>query len=473
MNLLVKKFWPPVLIILASILAISCEDPGKIGLIINEDNGVLKTAFRDILLPSNVVQFNPRKTSESLTLKAGQYLNDDFGVVYAKCYTSMSPSIFVQPSSNSEFAGFDMTIGYSSFVGSVPLNFEMQTIAVHQLSDEYDIDRTYLRTDELALGTKLADWTFAPRTDDSLQVDSTYIVPLDDAIGRDLFDKLKQGDPIFDDETLFNQYFKGVGFVSSANGRNIFELDRTRLKFTIKYNEFNSDGNPIERSYDLLLGSHSFYNITSDPSGTALSGISADNSDFYPTDDYRYIQYGTMIALRIDLQPFFELSDTIEYMIINKAEIIIEQVEEGKEYDNPPDILQVYFTDESNDWPVIDDVGRWDSTRIGSNYITLQDESLAVPPGFYGVTQDSPFNPDSLNYKINMSYFFQNLYSGNFYSSSEPFLEGNGQIFVFGESDVLYPSRSKSHTETTGLVVHKDNIKLRIHYSYPRIQQTE
>ena len=180
-----------------------------------------------------------------------------------------------------------------------------------------------------------------------------------------------------------------------------------------------------------------------------------------------------MLAIKVDLSPFSELTDTIEYMVINKAEIIMSEIETPTEYYEPPDDLLCYFTDDTGEWPIIDLIGRVDSSRIGENFVALQDQSLSVAPGFYGVPQKTDFLTDSLYYNINMSNFLQNLYSGNYNSVSEPFVEEHGLLYIFTETSVLFPTISVAHTETTGFRVHKNNVKLRIYYSYPRIQQTE
>ena len=95
MNLLVKKLWLPAITLLVVITVISCEDPGRIGLIINSENGLLRTGYREIILPSSVVQFDPRKTIGSASYKAGKFSSNDFGEVEYRYYTQLNPSIVI------------------------------------------------------------------------------------------------------------------------------------------------------------------------------------------------------------------------------------------------------------------------------------------------------------------------------------------------------------------------------------------
>lgn len=468
MNLLVKKLWQPIAIILAAIVVISCEDPGRIGLIIDEDNAILKTAFHDVALTANVVQFNPRKTSETANLQVGNYDSPYFGKITTKCYMQLSPGLFVDPAANAEYLRAEMTIGFTEITGPAPIDFLEQGIAIYQLAEPIDSTVTYTRIDERTLGPLMAEWDFAPLYDDTLRTDSTYILAVNDAVGADIFTKMKEDPSIFEDEADFNAYFNGIGFVGKSNSSHIFDLERPRIKITIYYNEFNSEGNPVERDYSINISSNGFYHITSDVAGTALGGIVADNSDYTPTDDNIYLQFGTLMAIRTDIQPFYDITDTIENLVLNKAEIVIGKVKPGTEYDRPPNILHVYFTDDINTWPITD---QSDSATAGSNFITLQEQrgDQFVPPGIYGFTQNNFYDPDSLTYNIEMSYFFQNLYSGEYASS----LEEEGQLLIFGESDAVFPNRSDSHSEVSSLVVNKDSIRLRLYYSYPNIQQTE
>jgi hypothetical protein len=470
MNLLVKKFGPLAVILLSALIAISCEDPGRIGLIVNANNGVISTHYQDFVLPTTMVQFDPRKTSESNSIQSGQYTNADFGVVTSIAYSQLDLSIVIEPEPTSIYTSFEVEISFSSFIGETPLNGIEQGISIYQLAEEIDSTYDYSRVEQLALNpTPLGSWEFAPMINDTLNLDSIYNVTLDNVVGDDLFQKLKQGDPIFDNDAAFNAYFKGIALVPTLNNKDIFQINPARLVFKLNYNEFNSDGTPIARSYEIHVGNAGFYHLDSDKTGTPISGINPDNNKFTPTDDYRYLQYGTLMSIRGDLQPFFDMIDTLEgkHMIINKAELYIGQVKQYGEDLLPPSVLQVYFTDESNEWPIVDDIGRYDTTQIGSDFIMLQNEESLAPPGVYSIPLSTFYNTQNFNYSVSMSAFLQNLYSGNFHSDTEPFLEEKGQIYIFGETSVLTPQKTTSHIFTTPMAVHMDSIRLRIHYTVP------
>jgi hypothetical protein len=466
MNLLVKKFGPLAVILLCALVAISCEDPGKIGLIVNSDNGVISTHYHEMVMPASMVQFDPRKTSESRSIQAGKYTNPDFGVVTSITNTQLSLNIIISPQETAQFKSFEVDMSFFSLMGDDPINNVNQTISIYQLAEEIDTTKTYTRVDVLnRQPTPLGDWAFAPKLNDTLQTDSIYTIPLDNAVGQDLFDKLLEGSDIFDSEGAFNAYFKGIALVPTLSNSNIFQIEANKIIFRINYNEFNSDGTPIDRSYEMGIANNGFYHLESDKTGTPISGIAPDNSTFTPTDDYVYLQYGTLMAIKVDLTPFYALSDTLDNMVINKAELSIGEVKQYPGLLEPPAFLEVYFTDESNIWPAIDNIGRYDTTQVGTRFIMLQDESalIPIPPGLYIAPLSTAYEENK--YKVQMSVYFQNLYSEKFHSVTEPFLEEKAQIFIFGETSVINPQKSLTHATAIPMAVHKDSIRLSIHYT--------
>jgi hypothetical protein len=399
--------------------------------------------------------------------------------VTTKTYTQIGLPTVDPPAEAAVYASFEMSISFTTLNGSPPFNNEVQTIDVYQLAQEIDTTYDYNRLDELAINPiPLGSWDVIPMIDDTLRTDSVYVIPLDDVVGQDLFEKFKAGDPVFADNGAFTAYFKGLAFVPGGNNVDIFQIDNNDFKLTINYTEKNTDGIDIDRSYDQRIRTFGFYHLDADITGTPFSGISPNNMDFDPIDGYRYLQYGTLMAIRADLSPAYLLMDTLENMIINKAELSLslDPLKQYGEYLAPPPFLEVYFTDESApgsqiwDWPIVDDIGRHDSTQVGVNFVMLQDEEVSTPPpppGVYSVPFLSYLDTEANRYGINLSWFLQNQYSGGFTDDSEPYIEEKGQIFIFGESNVLLPQRTNSHVLATPLTVHQDSIRLRIHYTIP------
>ncbi len=449
----------------------SCEDPGDIGLLVDADNGVVKPYYVDVTLPTSVVQFNPRSSKFTRTIQVGMFNNPDFGTIVSKTFVEFSFGTVLEVSDSAEFKSLDLNISFTSFIGDTPLNDEVQQVKIYQLAQGIDKEVDYTRLDELPLqNTPLGEWNFTPKVNDTIQFDSTYIVTLNEDIGLDLFKKLQAGDPIFDSNDAFNNYFKGIALVPGGNNRAIFYFDPPGATLRLNYVEFNSDGEPIDRYLEFNVGGGSFYHISADYSGTALAGIQPDNTDYYPTDDYRYLQFGTLVAIRADLTPYYLLLDTLDAVVINRADIYIGGIINYNDDTQPPEYLQIYFTDETNNWPIIDDIGRIDTSQVGRDFVMLQDENDFPVPGIYSRPQRAYYDVDNNNYQFSLSWFLQNIRAGNFHDPSQPFLEEKGQIFIFGQSSVIVPQRSPAQSTVSPLRFPKDSIRFRIYYTIPNTE---
>ena len=200
-----------------------------------------------------------------------------------------------------------------------------------------------------------------------------------------------------------------------------------------------------------------------------MAGMSPDNTDFDPGDGLLYSQLGVLTALKIDFNAFYEITDTLDNMLINKAEIAIGDLEPMDDFKPPPAIMQVFFTDVNNRWPI--------KTKDGTAFIQLQEEiynGAALPPGFYGVPANIEVEKDTAitqtaRYSIPMSLFLQNLYAGNFNSADTP-LEQEATVYFYPATDVISPQELPSYKFSNQYIVNKDSIKLKMYYTVPNTQ---
>ena len=463
MSLLVKKFGRAVSMMLLAILIFSCEDPGNIGLNLDGTNGVVETIYHEAVLPSSVVQFDPRSTLRSPSIQVGKYTDANFGVTSAKSFSRLNlTSLIPDMDESAEFDEFVMEVGFQALYGATPGDGDQVNLYLHQLTEELDTAGTYTRLSELPYNpTPLGTWTFEPSILDTLQTDSVYVIPLDPAIGLDLFNKLKAADPIFEDNANFNAFFKGVAWIGDPTNQSIYYLNTSTFRIKIKYKEVNSSGEDVERSYDLNSSGYRFFNLDADRAGTPLDGISADNSDFFTSDNFQYAQLGNLVALKIDFSTFYDITDTLENLVINSAEIQIGTLETYDENKAPPPIMQVFFTDVNNTWPI--------KTADGAEFVQLQQEG--VPAGAYGFEEDISLRIDEetegiASYNIPLSSFLQQLHSGRFDDEDTP-LEPETTIYLYPETDVLFPEQLFSISGSQQYIVHKDSIRLKIHYTIP------
>ncbi|MCB0496237.1 MAG: DUF4270 family protein [Cyclobacteriaceae bacterium] len=465
MNLLVKKL-SVAAVLLLPLFFVSCEDPGKIGLNVDPKNGVILTKYQEFVLPSAEVQFNPRTTINSSSLQAGSYTDPDFGIVSSKSFVwlgvqSTTPSL----SGTAAYDSLELSVRFLGVYGSEVMNEEIETIDLYQLAEGMEPGYEYTRVDERPLGNKIGTLDFYLQREDTLQNDSTFTFKLSDSFGQELFDKLKANDGTYEDDTTFNAAIKGLALTSSGANDKIVFLTPSTFSVKMYYHELNVDNEPVQRTYSFTLGDFRFYNIDSDLNGTPLAGIQDNNQDFNPSSDYRYMQGGTMIALKVDYSDFFEFAaaDSNKNMVIQKAKLKIGSIEENISGSDAPSSLKGFFTDDANQWPITTEY----TTSVDTADVFVQLQGDLTPPGIYINSQNILFGVvDTTAYEAEMTTLMQNLYAGEYDSEETPY-ERKGKLFLFPPSDPSYPQSSISYTSTTHFKVHKDSIKLEIYYTVP------
>jgi len=472
MNLLVKKFKEAIVVLLLLSFFVSCEDPGRIGLDVDPKNSVILTRYKEFVLPSTQVQFNPRSTSNSSSLQAGTYTDQDFGVVLSKSYLWLG----VQPStpvlnSNAAYVNTTLSIQFSSYYGSEAENGEVESFDIYQLADNLNATSTYTRIDDISLGAQIGTVDMLIQEMDTVRIDSVFTIDISDSFGQLLFDKLKANDPIYDNDTAFNEFINGVAIIAKTGNNKVLQFNSATFNMKLNYTEENSAGNILDRSYSLNLGAKRFYHLSSDLSATSLSGILPDNNNFMPSDNYRYMQAGTLIALKVNYDSiinFFEdeqNSDSINSIIIQRAWLSVGDVPANGPGASLPFSLIAYFTDDANTWPALAEIGSDSTSRMTVLQNEFINQTVPVFPGFYGAPQDILLGlVDTLAYEATMSNFLQNLILGRYNTSATP-LESQGKLLLYPITSVTVPQSAPSHTQTNFFKVHKDSIRVKIYYS--------
>lgn len=465
MNLLVKK-QRVLAILLASLFFVSCEDPGKLGLNINPDAGALTAKYKEFVLPTTMVQFNPRSTTNANSIQAGTYTTPDLGTVTTKSYfwlgvAQTTPTL----STSAKYKDAKITIQFFSTYGAPVTNDEVQSFDLYQLSQPLETGVAYTREDELATGDLLGSFDLNLQENDTLTTDSIFTFDLTDEFGQLIYDKLQKEPALFENDTVFNTYFNGVVLQPKVNNNKIVYFTVNTLKLSVNYTEVNSAGEVVDRTYSFDLGNTNFLSIKNDVTGTPLQGIMPDNSDFTPTNDYRYLQAGTMLALKLNYDSLFTLPDTA---IVQEAFIKIGNLTLNKPGSGYPLSLIGYFTDDQNTWPA----EATSSTSEDLVYATLQNDLTATgsqtsPPGYYGNTLNITLGQtDTLKFEVPISNFSQRIITGGFNTEETP-LEQGGRLILYAPTSTTDPQTAPAVTQTNFFKVHKDSIKLQVYYSVP------
>jgi hypothetical protein len=348
------------LIFLALLSFFSCEDPSELGLDLDPNKNKIGVHYKEISLPSSIiftdsiVAYDNRlpEIPYRQRLLVGTYQDTDFGKVTATSYAQLRISGSVIPE-NAEYDSivFHFKPNYR-YGGDLASGF---TFSLHEiLGNENDprlrrlIDSTYLTRDVLAVKPQsLGTGTYRPqfKKEESLQM------KLNDDFGQTLFEKIRTGDEALTSQIEFLKYFKGFALVSSpensANGVMGINPSSDSTYIRIHYQAPNDQGVKERRTYAFTVGNIGFNSIVGDRTGSTLSHIVTPHKDYTTNDDFTYVQAGSGIVGKLDLTPFFAFRETEKDIIINQAQIVIEDIPNQKNF-SPPIAFNTFVANSAN-----------------------------------------------------------------------------------------------------------------------------
>lgn len=289
---------------------------------------------------------------------------------------------------------------------------------------------------------------------------------LDDAFGLELFNvSFNNPDSILSKTKLFRNQFKGLAFVPDAASTAVlgYSPASSLTKIILHYHTMKDGqvGDTLSRvfTFDALLNNPlvSFHNITATRPGG------------YPSADFPYqgttpaksaIQSGSALATKIDIRKFYEFADTIDNMIINSAELIIESVDKVSGLD-PISNFELRVTKDDNQFYR----KRSDADSLAMLNFHLITESAN---GFYYPLNDTngagarlSYNSTTEKYNGFVTLFFQNLFEQKSADTRIEFLS------LFPASNVIGINQTAAGKMVNRTVFNKNAVKLRIYYTTP------
>ena len=237
-----------------------------------------------------------------------------------------------------------------------------QVISVHELTQELKSDslQYYFNKSNVSysglLGTKTfsinpVDFNkFAASSEDKDTV-ITIRLPLDFSFGQRLFnsalkyrDATTAADSTFVRFSEFVKEFKGIVIKPESGDKVLgFNPSATQAGITLHYHETDKDSLSIKLAFSPVIG---FNQIRSDRSATELSGLTQYYEESLNSSNNRYIQSGVGILTKLDFSKFYEFADTVPYVLINSAELVVESVEPSPYA--PPSILSLRVLETNN-----------------------------------------------------------------------------------------------------------------------------
>lgn len=400
----------------------------------------------DDILSDNSTRINGRSEEPIADGRVlfGNYTTPDFGSISASGFSSLYlTKRGFNPTKDSlvyDSLVLYMFVDYlygKSFLGTKEIN-------IHELKEEIKIDSVYLTKNatpyhEEPVGTMNFDFSAL----DSVRVDTLISVRLSDELGNRFMDEAKADTTTFSNNVEFRQFFNGFAFVpGDANDmitgvhmespstfvRMFVHNTKDTAAYDFIFTGYDTTGNNITRYYN---------NITLERAGSSIGPINDYYTDYFPADNRGFTQGSTGVFTKLDFTPYIDFIDTIDHLVINRAELVI-PIEPYDTYFDPVSSVDLYKVDEFNRFVEV-----FDSATLRINYQTA---------GKIGFRKDS--NARSGRYEGLITTYIQSIVTD---------LEADSTVY----SSVLVgqPSLWNSVILTNQSAIPLQEIKLRVYYS--------
>ena len=353
MNLWVKRIALGLMAAVALFLFACLDEENILGF--ENQNKKLNVSYIEIPIKSSVLLFDSLRTSNYRVdaikrLLVGTYQDPIFGTIRSEAYSQFRPAnVFKAKEDGAIYDSITLQLHFDLYsYGSANASFERYQI--HELKERMTFrggndyyTTTSVLYDPFVLGTASAlvnPALFKAEIEDETTVDTTITVKikLDNSLGRRLFTNWNTSSEDFYDPEQFTKIFNGLAIVGTNNSKIVGFSTGDSSKITLHYHTL-TDTLKFDYVFSLLPSSSK---IDRDFTNTPLQGIQPYQSFNPPGADKLYVQSGSPVGIKLDLSKFIEFSDTIENLVINSAELMIESIDDPQNFDPPRSLfLQV------------------------------------------------------------------------------------------------------------------------------------
>lgn len=448
---------------------ISCEDPEAL-FGFKDENPRFKVRYVEIPLESSQLVVDSVRTQNTSNtdhrLLVGEYSDPIAGKVTVKGIAQYSPpvlSVTVPSTAVLDSAFLTLKTDYYHYgsTGSTEEKFELHelTDVLYSELNEYFSNST-IGYDPVVIGTASLFADAEVYKKEFYDTDADPVVTLkfnlNSAYADRLLHSIDAADTLFTKFRNFRKIFKGLAIVPASNSKVLgFSLNVGETALTLYYHNGDS-----KLSYSFLLnGGVSYSKIDADRSGTDLPTVPALYQEFYPPNGSRFVQSGSGLITKLNIQKFYSFADTVDKVIFNSAELVIDNLNTASGY-APPRLVSRLLHDNNRFFSL---KNHEDSltyfSYFGGNIVPL------TTPGFY-MGDDDPasagpaifdYSSDKNSYNGYCTSFFQRLFD----------LKKEGKEFNRLSLFPYNPSFTKS-VNRAGF--NSDKIKLRIYYTKPVVR---
>lgn len=418
------------------------------------------------LLFDSIPTYNSYLSSSDNILLLGKYQDAELGSVVASPFFQYQPGLTALEKivEGAIYDSITLSLAYNFYVyGSG--SSSMQRVYVHELTGDLNFDSAFYNTshidynptplaqEDFIINYALLDELYKNSSDTTL----TLNIKLDDDIGLRIWDAAITGGEEYTDDEKFVEIFKGLVVIPDQMDKIIGIKAEDPSAVIVHY---HTDDDTLSLNFQIQASN--FTRIESDRSGTIIENI--DN----PTD-LRFIQSGAGVVTKINFQSFLDFTDTIPNLELNSAELVIDPIQPFA-LRPPQEIWLQALT--INDKPTLpsdeeDSIARReygfsvlehhaDTYRLSGRYFIGKDYPIA---SLANVLQILYSDGDRADYSGYLTIFLQHLYEA----------PDDKKLLNFA----IRPSEFEFGKSVNRAIFNKNNIRLKIYYTVPNLNNIE
>ncbi|HMP98573.1 MAG TPA: DUF4270 family protein [Cyclobacteriaceae bacterium] len=453
-----------------------CEDPlSNLGF--RNPNQKFNVRYAEIEIPTSLILVDSVPTVHDLNypqddiyrLMVGLFNNNTFGNTSATAITQYRPANFGRTiAEDAIFDSLVLKLKLDFYTTGTTANAPIR-VNIFEIGEELIPGNDYHNNSQIAIEANLlgqAELLIQPNAYNAFLdagVDTVIHLKahLNHDLGLRLFEAASVADSTYNQYQFFRKRFKGLALVPE-NAQHVIGLSIANPTSRIELHYHDAaDTLQIDFYFDSVIG---FSTIDVDRGGTALSGLVNTFTDFIPADNNMYVQGGTGLVTKLDFSKFMEFTDTIPDILLNSAELVIEntQTATGIRF---PDEFKLKVLRDNNRFRQIDN--KQDSAALRLYRLSFtsanQYDRVWYDLDFSFLVAGDQFSSAIMTRRNDGSYqTFITLFLQRLLEIKEP----EKQFTRVG----VYASKPVFGKSLNGVYFPKDNVKLRLYYTKPVIQ---
>lgn len=383
----------------------SCEEPGEIGLDI--DDNKLGTAFTDTITvkASTILAGDSTVARNRGNLLTGNFSNASFGSVSVKSFleVGITSGVGFEDAANARIDSTVLVLDYNEFYGDTTQNL---TINVHKLQQGFRDDVTYFTTSSLPHESAIiGSATFRPTprktvrkvlTNTTVNASIPARIKLTPAFGAEIL--AQSGKTALSNPTEFLKFLPGIALTSGNNAKSALGFTFSDSTYFKIY--YTAGGKKLQYNFIVSSTNNRLTQLSTDRSNSPLARLqqTGDSIPAANTGNTSFLQESVGIKTKLTFPYLNKFKTALGNVAINRAELVI-PVKAANTL-SPSPYLYLFETNKSNR------IVRQNGVPVG---ISANGSSLA------NFSQPSPavYNSTTQSYTVNITAYLQAVLYNN------------------------------------------------------------